>query len=67
MPREGKDIKKLKAGRRAEFRLKQTFERIDWEEDELAVEVAALTKQLAITAGKASDYIEVNVLKEESD
>ena len=40
--RESVDSKKLKAVRRAQFRLKQTLERIDWEEEVLFPEVEAL-------------------------
>ena len=39
--RESKDVKYLKAIRRAEFRLKQQLERIDFEEDVLIPEVQA--------------------------
>ena len=40
----GKDEKKLKAIRRAQFRLAQRLEAIDWEFDVLAPEVARLKK-----------------------
>lgn len=36
---DSRNEKKLKAVRRAEFRLKQQLERIDWEHDELFPEV----------------------------
>lgn len=42
LSRDNRDERKLKAFRRAEFRLKQNFERIDWEEDVLLPEVQAL-------------------------
>jgi hypothetical protein len=39
MIREGRNEKRLKAIRRAQFALKQRLERIDWEEDELLPEL----------------------------
>jgi hypothetical protein len=42
LSRDGRQERKLKALRRAQFRLKQTFERIDWEEDVLLPEIDAL-------------------------
>ena len=40
LSRDPRNLKKLKAIRRAEFGLKQRLERIDWEEDELLPEIA---------------------------
>lgn len=42
LSRDSRQERKLKAFRRAQFRLKQTIERIDWEEDSLQPEVEAL-------------------------
>lgn len=42
LARDSREVKKWKAARRAQFRLKQTFDRIDWEEDILGPEVTAL-------------------------
>lgn len=42
LSRDSRAERKLKAFRRAQFRLKQNFERIDWEEDVLLPEVEAL-------------------------
>lgn len=39
LSRDTKNERKLKAIRRAEFRLKQALERIDWEEDMLLPEI----------------------------
>jgi hypothetical protein len=39
LSRDSRNEKKLKALRRAQFALKQRFERIDWEEDVLLPEV----------------------------
>lgn len=40
LARDTRNLRKLKAIRRAEYALKQRLERIDWEEDELLPEVA---------------------------
>lgn len=42
LSRDSRTEKKLKALRRAEFRLKQTFEYIDWTEDVLYPEIESL-------------------------
>ena len=42
LSRDSRQERKLKAFRRAQFRLKQNLERIDWEEDILLPEVQAL-------------------------
>jgi hypothetical protein len=42
LSRDSRQEKKLKAVRRAQFRLKQTIEYIDWTEDFLLPEVEAL-------------------------
>jgi hypothetical protein len=47
LSRDSRQERKLKALRRAQFRLKQAFERIDWEESVLIPEIEALK------AGKA--------------
>ncbi len=42
LSRDSRQERKLKAFRRAQFRLKQTMERIDWDEDFLLPEIEAL-------------------------
>lgn len=42
LSRDSRQERKLKAVRRAQFRLKQAIERIDWEEDTLMPEIEAL-------------------------
>jgi hypothetical protein len=42
LSRDSRQERKLKALRRAQFRLKQSLERIDWEEDSLLPEIEAL-------------------------
>ena len=44
---ESREVKKLKALRRAEFRVKQTWERIDFEEDVLKKEIEELVASAA--------------------
>jgi hypothetical protein len=55
---DSRQERKLKALRRAQFRLKQNFERIDWEEDSLLPEIEALKSGksvLGLEAGSAFD------------
>ena len=42
LSRDSRQERKLKAFRRAQFRLKQSLERIDWEEDVMMPEIEAL-------------------------
>lgn len=42
MSRDSRTERKLKAFRRAQFRLQQALQRIDWEEDVLLPEIEAL-------------------------
>lgn len=42
LSRDSRQERKLKAFRRAQFRLKQAIERIDWEEEFLLPEIEAL-------------------------
>jgi hypothetical protein len=58
LSRDSRQERKLKALRRAQFRLKQNFERIDWEEDSLLPEIEALKSGksvLGLEAGSAFD------------
>lgn len=58
LSRDSRTEKKLKALRRAEFRLKQRFEYIDWEEDVLYPEIDALKSGrpvLGLDAGTVFD------------
>lgn len=60
LSRDSRPERKLKAYRRAEFRLKQTFERIDWEEDVLLPEIQALKAGkpvLGMPAGAQFDMV----------
>lgn len=58
LSRDSRQEKKLKAFRRAQFNLKQAIERIDWNEDFLEPEIAALKSGkavLGLPAGTAFD------------
>ncbi len=58
LSRDSRQERKLKAIRRAQFRLRQNFERIDWEEDVLLPEIEALKSGksvLGLDAGTAFD------------
>jgi len=60
LSRDSRAEKKLKAFRRAEFRLKQQFAYIDWTEDFLLPEVEALKSGksvLNLPAGAAFDLV----------
>lgn len=58
LSRDSRSERKWKAYRRAEFRLKQAIQRIDWEEDVLMPEIEALKSGKSIAnlpAGAAFD------------
>jgi hypothetical protein len=60
LSRESRQERKLKAVRRAQFRLKQNIERIDWEEDFLTPEIEALKSGksvLGLPDGMAFDIV----------
>ena len=60
LSRDSRQEKKLKAILRAQFRLKQQFEYIDWTEDVLLPEVEALKSNksvLGLEAGTAFDIV----------
>lgn len=60
LSRDSRQEKKLKAIRRAQYRLKQRLEYIDWDEDVLMPEVAALKagkSVLGLTEGTAFDIV----------
>ena len=60
LARDSREVRKLKAIRRAQFALKQRIERIDFEEDTLIPEVDALLAGrpvLGLEAGTAFDIV----------
>lgn len=63
LSRDSRQERKLKAFRRAQFRLKQALERIDWEEDILTPEIEALKSGrsvLGLPEGSVFDITLVN-------
>jgi hypothetical protein len=65
LSRDSRAERKLKAFRRAEFRLKQALERIDWEEDVLLPEIENLKSGksvMGLPAGAVFDIKHVNAL-----
>lgn len=60
LSRDSRAERKLKALRRAQFRLKQNLERIDWEEDVLLPQIEALKagkSVLGLPEGAAFDIV----------
>jgi hypothetical protein len=60
LSRDSRQERKLKALRRAQFRLKQNLDRIDWEEDVLLPEIEALKSGksvLGLPDGAAFDIV----------
>ena len=60
LSRDSRQERKLKAIRRAQFRLRQALERVDWEEDILLPEIEALKagkSVLGLPAGSAFDIV----------
>jgi hypothetical protein len=67
LSRDSRAERKLKAFRRAEFRLKQNFERIDWEEDTLLPEIEALKSGKPVLGLPAGAAFDIEVQREVSD
>ena len=71
--RQSRELKKWNAARRAQFRLKQTFDYIDWTEDVLGPEQEAILAgkvRLEIEDGSddaAQSIIHVSVTEEEDE
>lgn len=59
LSREPRNLKKLKAIRRAEFALKQRLERIDWEEDVLLQEVVEFEGRAKLPELPAETIVQV--------
>jgi hypothetical protein len=67
LSRDSRQERKLKAFRRAEFRLKQTIERIDWEEDTLLPEIEAMKSGKAVLGLADGVAFDIQVTHEVSD
>ena len=63
LSRDTRNEKKLKALRRAQFRFKQTLERIDWEEDVLLPEVTNFKAQARLPELPCETAFEVVVVE----
>lgn len=66
LSRDSRQERKLKALRRAQFGLKQRFERIDWEEDELLPEVEALKAGKSILGLAENTAFDIEVVHEDT-
>jgi hypothetical protein len=60
LSRDTRNEKKLKSIRRAEFRLRQTLERIDWEEDVLLPEISDFKAKAQLPELPTEKIIEVD-------
>lgn len=67
LSRDSREEKKLKAYRRAEFALKQRFERIDWEEDFLYPEIEALKAGHAVLGLPEGVAFDIQFVDEEEE
>lgn len=70
LSRDSRAERKLKAVRRAQFRLKQALERIDFEEDVLLPEVEALKSGkgvLGLPDGAAFDIVIADATPDQAD
>jgi len=65
LARDPRNLKKLKAIRRAEFALKQRLERIDWEEDELIPEVLEFEGKAKLPELPTGTIIDVSYVEEQ--
>lgn len=61
LSRDSRQERKLKAVRRAQFRLQQSLERIDFEEDVLMPEIEALKAGKPILGLEAGDVFDIQV------
>lgn len=67
LSRDSRSERKWKAYRRAEFRLKQALQRIDWEEDVLLPEIEALKSGKSIANLPAGAAFNIEVVDETTD
>jgi len=66
LSRDSRSERKLKAIRRAEFRLRQNLDRIDWEEEVLMPEIEALKSGKSVLGLPANTAFEIEVVNEVS-
>lgn len=61
LSRDSRQERKLKAFRRAQFRLKQALERIDWEEEVLFKEIEALKAGRSVLGLPADTVFDITI------
>lgn len=66
LSRDSRQERKLKALMRAQFGLKQRFERIDWEEDTLLPEVEALKAGRSVLGLAENTAFTIEVMDEDT-
>lgn len=66
LSRDSRSERKWKAYRRAEYRLKQNLERIDWEEDVLTPEIEAIKSGRAVANLPAGTAFDIEVISDET-
>ena len=64
LSRDSRSERKWKAYKRAEFRLKQALQRIDWEEDVLMPEIEALKSGKSVAELPAGAVFDLEVVDE---
>jgi hypothetical protein len=67
LSRDSRQERKLKALRRAQFRLQQALQRIDWEEDVLLPEIEALKAGKSILGLPEGAAFDIEIVHEDSD
>lgn len=67
LSRDSRQERILKAIRRKQFQLKQTIERINWEEDVLIPEIEALKSGKSVLGLPEGSALDIQVVYEDSD
>jgi hypothetical protein len=67
LSKDSRVIKKLKAARLAEFRLRQRFDYIDYVEDELGPEIAAVLAGKPVLGLEAGNVFTLELVDENAD
>lgn len=67
LSRDNVNERKLKLIRRAQFRLKQSLERVDWEESELYPEIEKLKANKALLGLKDGETFDIRVIDANRD
>lgn len=67
LSRDSRQERKLKAIRRAQFRLRQSLDRIDWEEDILLPEIESLKSGKSILGLPDGAAFDIEIVHEDPD